>query len=189
MPQIRIGGVHGVGKTTLIDASLESLRTDRGLLVERIKGSLIMAEILGVHPDCLPEVPEELRHAAREKMYAEIARKTSGVRDAHFSVLTAGGEYEFPRSETDAQCVGALAVVTADPFVISKRRAELGRSHRTTDVEAITAHQAIELDAAMILAQELGVPLYTIDNSGCTIDEAVSALSDIIVMHSPAPAS
>jgi adenylate kinase len=181
--QIRIGGVYGVGKTTIINAALEDLKSEQRIIVPRIKGSLIMARLLGVQPDQLPEVPEEERQRVREAMYKEIAEIPHGVRDAHFAVLTANGGYEFPRSPVDGRCVGALALVTADAAAIAQRRAGLGRPYRATDHAAIKTHLEVEQAAAEVLAQELAVPLYTIDNSGDTIQPAVSAMQQAILAH------
>ncbi|HEU5121723.1 MAG TPA: hypothetical protein VFT59_02665 [Candidatus Saccharimonadales bacterium] len=188
MTQIRVGGVYGVGKTTIIERSLEVLATDRDVQIPKIKGSAIMAKILGIPPDLLPEQPEGSRKLAREMMYEEISRMPDGVRDAHFAVVTERGGYEFPRSNVDRFCVGALVVITADAETIAIRRAAVGRVYRSTDLDDIRQHQQIEAEAAARLANELGVPCYTIDNSAETPEAAVNLLNDIILEHSDSTA-
>ncbi len=184
MTQIRVGGVYGVGKTTIIDKSLEILANTHNVQIPKIKGSEIMAKILGIHHDLLPEQSEGSRQLAREMMYEEIARMPHGIRDGHFAVVTERGDYEFPRSPVDHFCVGALVVMTADAEVVAARRAALGRIHRSTDLDDIRHHQQVEADAGAELAEELGVPYYTIDNSTDTPKAAVDLLSGIILKHS-----
>lgn len=184
MTQIRVGGVYGVGKSTIIDRSLETLASTHDVQIPKIKGSEIMAKILGVHHDLLPEQPEGSRRLAREMMYEEISRMPDGIRDGHFAVVTERGDFEFPRSEIDQLCVGALVVVTATAEVVAARRAALGRIHRSTDLGDIRRHQRVEADAGAELAEELGVPYYTVDNSADTPDTAVNLLNDIILEHS-----
>jgi adenylate kinase len=188
MTQIRVGGVYGVGKTTVIDRSLEILADTHNVQIPKIKGSEIMAKILGIHHDLLPEQPEESRKLAREMMYEEIARMPDGIRDGHFAVVTERGDYEFPRSPVDHFCVGALIIVTANAEVVAARRAALGRIHRSTDLDDIRRHQRVEADAGAGLAEELGVPYYIVDNSADTPETAVDLLSGIILEHSNAEA-
>lgn len=182
MPQIRVGGIYGVGKTTVIDESLEYIIKKYNVTIPKIKGSEIMARILGVHYDLLPEQPAIARRQARKLMYEEIAKIPYGIRDGHFSVITEQKEFEFPQSDIDKMCVGALVVITATAPVIAKRRAALGRAHRSTHITDILTHQDVEVKAAKELSKSLDIPLYVIDNSqSSTI--AVNRMSDIIMEH------
>lgn len=182
MTQIRVGGVNGVGKTTLIDKTLRELRRT-GLDVPVIKGSEIMAAFLNVPVDALPEQKDAAREAARLAMYQRISELPSGVRDGHFSVAKSEGGFEYPSSAADKSCVGALVLVEADLNLIAERRVRSGRPHRPADLALIAAHQREERSAANRLAIVLDVPLYFIDNSDSVSSLAVEQLLQIINTH------
>lgn len=79
MGVIEPGGVHGVGKSTTIEAA--SRLVDRPVPI--LKGSVIMARILGVSTEDLPRIQAERRQWARELMFDELNTARNGVRDGH----------------------------------------------------------------------------------------------------------
>ena len=91
MAVIRVGGVYAVGKSTVIEAAKKYTQKD----VPVLKGSIIMARILGVSLEDIPFASPEKRNEARKMMYHELAASRNGVRDGHYCVYTEAG-YEFP---------------------------------------------------------------------------------------------
>lgn len=158
MAIIELGGVHGVGKTTTI----ESAATGTNKLVPVLKGSVIMARILGVSTEDLPTQPAELRQAAREKMFLEINTATNGIRDSHFCVYTDQG-YEFPFTESDIGLVSVAVLLEASKETVQKRRMQIERN-RPTDISQIEEQLYLERLGAEQSADKLNVPLITIRN-------------------------
>ncbi|BDT94142.1 hypothetical protein IFM12275_41180 [Nocardia sputorum] len=182
MGQVRVGGIYGVGKTTVIKACLAGFSED-GIHIPLIKGSEIMARILGIPVDQLPAQSNEARTTARAAMYKEIGEMASGVRDAHFSTVDQYGNVEYPRSEIDVARVTALALVTARPKIIARRRTQIGRPFRPSDLSNIIEHQALEQEAAARLSAELDVPLHMIENNNEDPSLAADLLKQILAAH------
>ncbi|GEM_PF-4249928 len=64
MGTIRIGGVHGVGKSTLIEKALKI----SGKKAPIIKGAEIMSDYLKKSPEEFPFISKEARNDARKYM-------------------------------------------------------------------------------------------------------------------------
>jgi len=158
MAIIRIGGVHGVGKTTIIEAAKQYADKD----VPLIKGSEIMAKILGISVEEIHEQSPEDRQAAREKMYTELLKITNGVRDGHYCVYTDTG-YEFPFSSADKGRVAVAVALVASPNTVLERRKAIDRE-RPKDINKIKEQIELELFGAEQTAAKLDVPLEVIEN-------------------------
>ena len=158
MAVIRVGGVYAVGKSTVIEAAKKYTQKD----VPVLKGSIIMARILGVSLEDIPFASPEKRNEARKMMYHELAASRNGVRDGHYCVYTEAG-YEFPFSEKDVGVVAVAALIVASPESILERRMSIART-RSTDLDVIQRQIELEETAAKETAKKLSVPLATIDN-------------------------
>jgi len=87
---VYIGGVPGVGKTTVI-AKVEELARERKIKMEKIKGAPILCELVGVATVAeLRALPESVRRALRPEMNRriyELDRADPGtirLADGHF---------------------------------------------------------------------------------------------------------
>lgn len=158
MGVIELGGVHGVGKSTTIEAAASLV--DRPVPI--LKGSVIMARLLGVSTEDLPSQPPERRHWAREFMFEELHSARNGVRDSHFCVYTDNG-YEFPFTPSDVGLVDVAVILVASAKTIFERRQRIVRS-RPKDMMQIEEQLHLEQVAAEEAAQKLGVPLIAINN-------------------------
>ncbi len=161
--QIKFGGVQGSGKTTII-GELTGCLEKAGVYVPVLKGSLIMAAILGCKPDEISAQDPAKRAQARSDMFERLAREPLGIRDGHFTVPDGRGGYEI--SDDFVEATRGLVVVTASPEVIRERRILTGRVGRELDVHKIAAQQDVELEAAKESAERHGRPLFLLDNNG-----------------------
>jgi adenylate kinase len=171
MAVIELGGVHGVGKSTTIEAA--SLLVDRPVPV--LKGSVIMARILGVSTEDLPTQAPDRRQWARELMFEELDKARNGVRDSHFSVYTDTG-YEFPFTPTDIGLVSAAVIIEASKETVLERRQRITRD-RPKDIAQIEEQLHLERQGAENTAQKLAVPLFYISNEDG--DNAPERLAEI----------
>ncbi len=158
MGVIELGGVHGVGKSTTIEAA--SQLVDRPVPI--LKGSVIMARILGVSTEDLPTESPERRQWARELMFKELDEARNGVRDSHFSVYTDSG-YEFPFTPTDIGLVNAAVVIEASKETVLARRQRIERD-RPKDIAQIEEQLYLERQGAEEAARKLAVPLFIVRN-------------------------
>jgi adenylate kinase len=171
MGVIELGGVHGVGKSTTIEAA--SRLIDRPVPI--LKGSVIMARILGVSTEDLPRIQAERRQWARELMFDELNTARNGVRDGHFSVYSDQG-YEFPFTSTDIGIVNVAVVIEASKETILDRRYRIERD-RPKDINQIEEQLLLERFGAEETARKLDVPLYSIRNEDG--DNAAEQLAEI----------
>lgn len=156
---VLVGGVHGVGKTSSIEAA-KSLVTKE---IPVLKGSEIMARILGVTTEDLPHVPADERKLAREGMYDQLRLATNGVRDCHYCTYSDTG-YEFPfASSTDIGRAAIAVLIEASPEIILERRLNIERN-RPTDIAVIQEQIDFERQGAGFAAMRLEVPLHIIKN-------------------------
>lgn len=155
---IELGGVHGVGKTTTIEAAARLVNKP----VPILKGSVIMARLLNVSTEDLPSQSPERRQWARELMFEELDKAKNGVRDSHFSVYTDNG-YEFPFTPSDIGLVSAAVVIEALKETVLKRRQNIERD-RPKDIDQIEEQLHLERIGAEEAARKLAVPLFYIRN-------------------------
>jgi adenylate kinase len=188
---IYMGGVPGVGKTTLI-TDLEILSRKRGIKLERMIGTKILCDLSGAkNVEELRALPEEVRSKYRLKLNEiiyEIDRKDSGtirVADGHFCYFDVNGEKYGIRSiyPWDKQQLLAMGVVMAEPNTILERRlAEKDeRTDRQLDLDFITKEQFIELGVAYYQANELSIPIKIFKNEKtASIDKTSQDMLDFI---------
>ncbi|GAK59297.1 hypothetical protein U27_06274 [Candidatus Vecturithrix granuli] len=158
MGVIRVGGVHGVGKTTIIHKALAITKIDIPIL----KGSDFMAEFIGVSPEELPFQDQERRQKARVYAYHKLQEYTIGIRDSHFCVYTDHG-YEFPFDIRDKGNIVSAVLIYGSVELILKQR-QKGARLRPLNPDLIQEQQEYEKRGAYHYAKELSIPLYEIQN-------------------------
>lgn len=183
---IYVGGVPGVGKTTVITEA-EKLARERGIRMERIIGTSILCELAGVTTVAeLRALPEDVRQALRPEMYRrlyELDRRdpeTIRLADGHFVYFDVEGkDYGIREIQPwDKGQMLAIAVIVADPYIILHRRLkEAGnRPDRKYGVDFIIREQKMEVGTAISQAAELSLPLCFINNEGCANPAASETL-------------
>src|SRR3989344_2389004 len=171
---IRIGGIPGVGKSTII-ANMTKIANECGLPIERIKGGDYLLRLAHVSTyEELRALPEEFRASLRPEMYRQMYeddRKTSGIiklRDAHYSLVDSetGKVIIFPLLPEDGEQMLSMVLLVASPEVILERRKlEASRNDRYLDLALIRKEQETEKETAISHAASLGRELIIIDNS------------------------
>lgn len=171
---IRIGGVPGVGKTTVINEIVET-SSRLGLPVEKVKGADYLLNILGITSyEDLRKLPEEVRCAARSEMFRRMYEddradpQTIRLRDAHFTLVDPknGETVIFPLMPEDKEQILSMVVLTANPeTILSRRIADKDRQDRMICLGSIIREQNTEIKVAQSQSQELGIKLVAIDNT------------------------
>lgn len=183
---VYIGGVPGVGKTTVVTKA-EELARKRKIKMEKIKGAPILCELAGVTTVAeLRALPEGVRRALRPEMNRrlyELDRGDSGtirLADGHFVYFDVEGkEYGVRQIQPwDKEQTIAIAVVVASPSSILSRRLKEAndRPDRKHDINFLIREQKMEIDVAVSQATELGVPFCFIRNEDGESPPAVETL-------------
>ncbi len=182
---IRIGGIPGVGKSTVISKLLKA-GISHNLPIDRIKGGDYLLKLAGVATyEELRKLPEEYRSSLRPEMYRlmyEEDRQSPEIirlRDAHFSLLDqeSGETIIFPVFPEDKLQMVSMVTLTADPTVILQRRLlDHNRPDRYLNLEIIKQEQETEISTAIAQAKEINIPLSIIDNS----DDGLSVYKEFI---------
>lgn len=170
---IKIGGPCGAGKTT-ITKEIATIAQSRDLPFVRVKGGDILLSLAGVDSyEKLRKIPEATREALRDRMYKimyEEDRNDPGtirVRDAHFTLLDEGKFVILPMQEADRSQTHLMVVLSPDPEELLHRRfGDSDRPDRVRDLEFIRREIDFELQVARMHSEELGIPLYVINNNG-----------------------
>ena len=171
-----IGGVPGVGKTTVVTET-EGLARDRGIKMEKIKGAPILCELAGVDTVAeLRALPESVRRALRPEMNRrlyELDRRdpeTIRLADGHFVYFDIKGEEYGVRQiqPLDKEQMLAIAVIVANPHTVLRRRLKDvdDRHDRKRNIDFLIQEQKMEVDVATSQATELGIPLCFASNEG-----------------------
>lgn len=171
---VYVGGIPGVGKTTIIEEVLKIAHKNRFLL-QGMEEKKVLCELTGV-----PSVkeyrllPEEARSQARQQMisrFYELDRrdlKKIRIRDDHFTYLKEDGTFFIrPLDSKDKIQMLAFVVLIASPETILNRRLH-DASNRPepnfTELRVIANHQEIELQTAFSQAEYLKIPIRVFEN-------------------------
>ena len=172
---VYVGGIPGVGKTTIITLA-EKMAQENGLKLEQIaKGVDILCKLAEVATvEELRALPEEIRSKLRPEMNRQlyaIDRKditTVKIADGHFCFFDVKGKEYGVRSVQpwDKKQMLAMAVITASHKTILKRRIRdfAKRSDRQLDLEFIEIEQKMEIEIAFSQAERLGIPIKILTN-------------------------
>jgi len=171
---VHVGGVPGVGKTTVI-AKTVKLAQEREIRVEEINGASILCSLAGV--DTIVELralPESVRRGLRpelnRRLYEIDRRDLQTIRliDGHFVFFeTKGKEYGIREIQPwDKEQTIAIAVIVANPRTILNRRlkAVTSRPDRQQDLNFLIREQNMEIQVAGTQAKELDIPICLLSN-------------------------
>jgi len=183
---VYIGGVPGVGKTTVV-AKTEELAQKHKIRVEKIKGAPILCKLAGVATVAeLRALPESVRKVLRPEMNRqlyELDRADPGtirLADGHFVYFDIKGkEYGVRQIQPwDKEQMIAIAVIVASPDTILRRRLKEAndRPDRKQDINFLVREQRMEIDVAVSQAKELNIPFCFIRNEGGEAPTAAETL-------------
>lgn len=171
---IYVGGVPGVGKTTVV-AETEKLAQHHGIRMEKIKGAPILCELAGVATVAeLQALPESVRRALRPEMNRQLYKldrsdpEAIRLADGHFVYFDVEGkEYGVRQIQPwDKEQMLAMAVIVANPDTILHRRLKDAhdRHDRKRNIDFVIQEQKMEVGIAISQVAELGVPLCFVSN-------------------------
>ena len=158
-----LGGVKGVGKTTVMDKAL----TCYDHFVKIAKCSEVMAHIAGMTSvECLdsmnPDFRESVRKQAHEYFFDQCCDM---IIDGHYMIPYEDGTYEKPFQHDYAERIAAFVVIEADVDSIYRRRCnDFHLKRRKLCVETIKNELEMELLLAKELSEIYDKPLFVIEN-------------------------
>ena len=171
---VYLGGIPGVGKTTVVSGTLDIARA-AGFSLVGMEEKKVLCELAGVgSPEEYRVLPVAVRTRARREMVAcfyavdcndpQVVR----MRDDHFVYPQEDGSYlARPYELGDKNQMLAIVVLWAEPKAILGRRLRkyAERPDRPlSDVPRVIEHQALEIATAIRQANFLDIPVRILHN-------------------------
>jgi adenylate kinase len=172
-PLVFVGGISGVGKTTLLTRFTRShdgvTLVSAGELIRQATGSR----------DRVPVNDPVLVEQYQALLVSEFRRRAAEQRDVilmdgHYTIATAAGVVTVPVAVFRALAPQALVLLSSEPAEVTSRRLSLHRGDPATVVEELEAERA----HALRCAQALRLTLHEL-----TGDMAERELSDLTRRH------
>lgn len=169
---VYVGGILGVGKTTIVATILKNCGKT-GLVLQGMDEGAVLRQLAGVlSAQAYHDLPEEIRANARQKMVARfyaLDRQDPDkirVRDDHFAYLRQDKTiFIRPQEADDNERMLAFIVVIVDPKeILDRRMNDRNRPERTAVLEEIANHQNMEIQTAALQSVCLNVPLLVVEN-------------------------
>ncbi|OGZ22633.1 MAG: hypothetical protein A3E18_02415 [Candidatus Nealsonbacteria bacterium RIFCSPHIGHO2_12_FULL_38_18] len=171
---VYVGGISGVGKTTIIRKTIELSQKSNSFFIGLSEKELLCKITKVKSAEYYAELPEEVRAEARKQLVDYLYRideknlATIRIRDDHFTAPKEDGTYWIRQLEKkDKAHMFAFVVIIAKPGIILQRRFSRGfipLGHRFSDVDEIILHQEMETRIASFQADHLQIPFKIIDN-------------------------
>ena len=173
MPVICVGGVAGVGKSTIIDEARDRLEAEEYNVYSVGTFMFEEAERRGLVEDrdqmrFLDEsVQDQLKDYAVGQLIERSEAGENIVLDSHYVIPTPDGYLPgLPDEDLERIGVDAYVLLFADPQVISERRVSDPSRQRDMDpLDEIARDQYRESEKAHDVAARTNVPLYVIDTT------------------------
>ncbi len=185
--KVIITGVPGVGKTSVIDGTIQRLE-EEGVLYQNINFGTFMFEV--AQKEGTVSDRDQMRTLAKDtqkrlqKLASQAIAKIEGnvIIDTHASVKTATGFLAgLPEWVIRELMPDIIVLVETDADQILKRR--LTDTTRTRDIEGfrdIDAHQQFNRSVAAAYAMVCGCTVQYITNADFLLEQAVLQLSSIL---------
>ena len=186
-----IGGVPGVGKTTVINKALEIAQENSVEIANFVFGSVMMEiaekEYNVQDRDALRKLPTDTQKQIQRYAAIKIADRARGkitIVDTHYMIKTGVGHFlpGIPSWVSDALKPKLLVLIEADPKAITSRRSEDDSRLRDADtLELLKDHQAINKAIAVSISQQTGALISIIENKQGEIDRSGRELFEQLV--------
>ncbi len=175
-----VGGVPGVGKTTLLSCHVTSEPRDMQVtgssIVKRIIAPATVNELDGWSPDRRQMVREQ---SIRELMTLRGQCHGRMLIDGHFTLRNrATGVLEPIFTSEDKDFFNALILIHAQPDSVLAQRGRDGRNRSVESVEDVVAHIEFELQEGRRLARDMGVPL--LELTECGLPQRLRAMAEFL---------
>lgn len=157
-----LGGVEGVGKSSLLQDALKTI--NKKIVVG--KGSEIMKELAGLKSvselrNLNPDNRLELRLRAHETMFKW---NVDMVLDGHYAIPTRD-DYEIPFDHRYAHRISAFCIVVGNPEIIYQRRLNDSKPRSRILIEKLTRDLDREYKVAQNLSTMYYKALYVVSNN------------------------
>jgi adenylate kinase len=181
-----IGGVPGVGKTTVINEAL-ALAEKEDFEITTIVYGTVMMEIAKedfnvVHRDQLRNLPAETQKEIQRRAAFRIGERARGkvvLVDTHYTIKTGEGTFlqGIPQWVSDSLNPKLLVIIETFPDEIINRREKDSTRKRDVDTaDVLFEHQLINKTVASTICQKTGALLSVIKNGHGKASEAGKVL-------------
>jgi adenylate kinase len=181
--RVIIGGIPGVGKTTVLDELVKE-----GFRVENY-GDAMLKEAISMdyakNRDELRKLPIEKQKEIQKLAAEKLSRFKDVIIDTHFSINTNGGYLPgLPVAVLDALKPDLFISVEADPLEVFERRKNDPRRNRDRDsLERIRAHMEANRSYGITYSAMTGSPLLVVMNENGRVKEASEKIILAIKPH------
>lgn len=185
---VRVGGIPGIGKTTVIERAVE-LSPKAGVTIERARTKEVLCELAGVRTvEEYRGLPVEFRKSLYpeldRRLYAEDREGPTAVRlyDGHFYFFdpeTGGYQTRTMYPEDKLQLMAIIVLVVADMEVIFRRRSQdqdFRLDRQQLSVDLLHREQEMEVKTASSQATQLRIPFQIFYNEEGEIDNVAKEL-------------
>ena len=177
-----VGGVPGVGKTTVINKALEYASKNDFEISIIVYGSVMMEiakeEFNVQHRDELRKLPANTQKEIQKRAAFRIGERARGkvvIVDTHYTIKTGSGTFlqGIPQWVSDGLNPKLLVLIETDPQEIFQRRAnDQSRTRDQDAVDVLFEHQLINKTVASTICQKTGALLSVIKNHQGKSEEA-----------------
>ena len=172
---VYIGGIPGVGKTTLIKEILK-VAWKAGFPLQSMEEQKILCQLTGkISPAEYRLLPKAVRSEARERMVTYFYKldredlKKIRIRDDHFAYLEEDGTYFIRpcKPEDEIQMLAFVVHITSPKNILVRRlrKSSLQQEYNYFDLDKIAIHQEVELKTALSQAEYLKIPIRIFENN------------------------
>ncbi|MCL4447251.1 MAG: adenylate kinase [Thermoplasmatales archaeon] len=178
--KVIIGGIPGVGKTTVLDELLKE-----GFRVENYGDAMLkeaIARDYAKNRDELRKLPVERQKEIQRIAAEKLAQLGEVIIDTHFSISTKGGYLPgLPLKVLDVLLPDLFISIEADPLEIFERRKNDPRRNRDRDsLERIRAHLEANRNYGITYSAMTGSPLLVVMNENGKVKEASAKIISVI---------
>ncbi|HUU77248.1 MAG TPA: adenylate kinase [candidate division Zixibacteria bacterium] len=185
-----VGGIPGVGKTTVINIALESAKKEGVEINTIVYGSEMMQiakkDYNVQSRDDLRKLPPAEQKEIQRLAAISIAKKSAGkvtIVDTHYSIKTGSGTYlqGIPSWVSDGLNPRLLILIETIPENISLRRnTDPSRERDEEDIDRVKVHQELNRTIAATICQKSGALLGIIQNKQGIAEEAGKILFEYL---------
>lgn len=178
--KVIIGGIPGVGKTTVLDELVKE-----GFRVENYGDAMLkeaIAKDYAKNRDELRKLPIEKQKEIQKKAAERLSQFNEVIIDTHFSVNTKGGYLPgLPVSVLESIRPDLLISIEADPLEVFERRKNDPRRNRDKDsLERIRAHLEANRSYGITYSAMTGSPLLVVMNENGRAKEASARIISVL---------
>ncbi len=181
-----VGGVPGVGKTTVINLVLELAKAEKMKILTIVFGSVMMeiaSELFNIQDrDKLRKLPSTKQKIIQKEAAIRITERSwhkMTIVDTHYTIKTRTGKYlqGIPSWVSNALKPKLLVIIETNPEDISKRRdVDDSRLRDEENIDLLKEHQEVNRTSAITICQKTGALLAIIKNKQGQADEAGASL-------------